>query len=109
MITKLKITYLFLNLIFVSLIYITPTTKVFAQENQVSEEDFTNAENAEENRIKWGTEEFKLELIKEMSSANIALFIDEHLKQSKNHHEFIINSLKNRPEKTILKEMWCLI
>ena len=31
-------------------------------------------------RAKWGTEEFKLELIKEMSSANIALFIDEHLK-----------------------------
>ena len=94
MITKLKITYLFLNFIFVSLIYSTPTTKVFAQENQVSEEDFTNAENAEENRIKWGTEEFKLELIKEMSSANIALFIDEHLKTIKNHHEFIINSLK---------------
>ena len=44
------------------------------------EEDFTNAENAEEKRIKWGTDEFKLELIKEMSSANIALFIDEHLK-----------------------------
>ena len=43
-------------------------------------QDFSNAENAEEKRIKWGTEEFKLELIKEMSSANIALFIDEHLK-----------------------------
>ena len=27
-----------------------------------------------------GTDEFKSELIKEMSSANIALFIDEHLK-----------------------------
>ena len=36
--------------------------------------------HAEEKRIKWGTDEFKLELIKEMSSANIALFIDEHLK-----------------------------
>ena len=45
-----------------------------------SENDFSNAENAEEKRTKWGTEEFKLELIKEMSSANIALFIDEHLK-----------------------------
>ena len=44
------------------------------------ENDFTNAENAEEKRIKWGTEEFKLELIKEMSTANIALFINEHLK-----------------------------
>ena len=43
-------------------------------------EDFSKAEDAEEKRIKWGTEEFKLELIKEMSSANIALFIDEHLK-----------------------------
>ncbi len=98
MITKLKITYLFLNLIFVSLIYITPTTKVFAQENQVSEEDFTNAENAEENRIKWGTEEFKLELIKEMSSANIALFIDEHLKTieepSRIYYKFIKESTR---------------
>ena len=45
-----------------------------------SSEDFSKAEDAEEKRIKWGTEEFKLELIKEMSSANIALFIDEHLK-----------------------------
>ncbi len=43
-------------------------------------QDLSNAENAEEKRIKWGTEKFKLELIKEMSSANIALFIDEHLK-----------------------------
>ena len=98
MITKLKITYLFLNFIFVSLIYSTPTTKVFAQENQVSEEDFTNAENAEENRIKWGTEEFKLELIKEMSSANIALFIDEHLKTieepSRIYYKFIKESTR---------------
>ena len=47
------------------------------------ENDFTNAENAEEKRIKWGTEEFKLELIKEMSTANIALFINEHLKTIK--------------------------
>ena len=45
--------------------------------------DFSNAEDAEEKRSKWGTEEFKLELIKEMSSANIALFIDEHLKSIK--------------------------
>ena len=98
MITKLKITYLFLNFIFVSLIYSRPTTKVFAQENQVSEEDFTNAENAEENRIKWGTEEFKLELIKEMSSANIALFIDENLKTieepSRIYYKFIKESTR---------------
>ncbi len=45
-----------------------------------TDQDFSNAENAEEKRAKWGTEKFKLELIKEMSSANIALFIDEHLK-----------------------------
>ena len=32
---------------------------------------------------KWGTEEFKLELIKEMYPANIALFINEHLKTIK--------------------------
>ena len=43
------------------------------------EEDFSKAIDAEEKRIKWGTEEFKKELIKEMSSANIALFINEHL------------------------------
>ena len=30
-------------------------------------------------RAKWGTEEFKQELIKEMSSTNIALFINEYL------------------------------
>lgn len=46
-------------------------------------DDFSRAEDAEEKRAKWGTEEFKLELIKEMSSANIALFIDEHLKTIK--------------------------
>ena len=43
------------------------------------DEDFSKAIDAEEKRIKWGTEEFKKELIKEMSSANIALFINEHL------------------------------
>ncbi len=51
-----------------------------AEEKVETTEDFSKAENAEEKRVKWGTEEFKLELIKEMSSANIALFIDEHLK-----------------------------
>ncbi len=45
------------------------------------EDDFSNAIDAEEKRAKWGTEEFKKELIKEMSSANVALFIDEHLNQ----------------------------
>ena len=52
----------------------------FAADSDADPDDFSNAENAEEKRAKWGTEEFKLELIKEMSSANIALFIDEHLK-----------------------------
>ena len=48
----------------------------FAADSDANPDDFSNAENAEEKRAKWGTEEFKLELIKEMSSANIALFID---------------------------------
>ena len=54
-----------------------------ANDNKTVSDDFSKAKNAEEKRIKWGTEEFKLELIKEMSSANIALFIDEHLKSIK--------------------------
>ncbi len=58
-------------------------SRSFANPNQEPDQDFSNAENAEEKRAKWGTEEFKLELIKEMSSANIALFIDEHLKSIK--------------------------
>ena len=80
MILKNKISYF--NSALVSFLFVLAfiLKTVEAQENQGSEEDFTNAENAEEKRIKWGTDEFKLELIKEMSSANIALFIDEHLK-----------------------------
>tara|TARA_A100001011_G_scaffold226182_1_gene234215 strand:- start:1589 stop:2365 length:777 start_codon:yes stop_codon:yes gene_type:complete len=62
-----------------SIIFLS-TNIVKSQEEKSSENDFSNAENAEEKRTKWGTDEFKLELIKEMSSANIALFIDEHLK-----------------------------
>ena len=77
---KFKITYLFLILFSLSTIFCTFQNLAKAQENKAVEEDFSNAENAEEKRIKWGTDEFKLELIKEMSSANIALFIDEHLK-----------------------------
>ena len=80
MMLKFKITYLFLILFsFLSVICIIQNVAK-AQENNNLQEDFSNAENAEEKRIKWGTDEFKLELIKEMSSANIALFIDEHLK-----------------------------
>ncbi len=72
------------SLICVSLILIfLNISHPWANSNENELEDFSNAENAEEKRIKWGTEEFKLELIKEMSSANIALFIEEHLKSIK--------------------------
>ena len=73
----------------ISIIYISIAIVTFqyshsiANDNKTVSDDFSKAENAEEKRIKWGTEEFKLELIKEMSSANIALFIDEHLKSIK--------------------------
>ena len=67
--------------IFLTLIIMVFLSSVSSSNTQnETNQDFYNAENAEEKRIKWGTEEFKLELIKEMSSANIALFIDEHLK-----------------------------
>ena len=69
-----KVYKLIISIIFLS------TNIVKSQEENSSENDFSKAENAEEKRVKWGTDEFKLELIKEMSSANIALFIDEHLK-----------------------------
>ena len=71
---KFKVYLFIMSIIFLS------TNIVKSQEEKSSENDFRNAENAEEKRTKWGTDEFKLELIKEMSSANIALFIDEHLK-----------------------------
>ena len=75
-----KISNLFkVSLLIISIIFLS-TNIAKSQEESSSENDFSNAENAEEKRTKWGTEEFKLELIKEMSSANIALFIDEHLK-----------------------------
>ena len=80
MMLKLKITYLFLILLSFLSVFCVSQNVAKAQENNNIQEDFSNAENAEEKRIKWGTDEFKLELIKEMSSANIALFIDEHLK-----------------------------
>ena len=43
--------------------------------------DFSDAIDAEEKRSKWGTEEHKQSLIDEMSSANVSLFIDEHLSE----------------------------
>ena len=75
-----KISNIFKASLFIVSIIFLSTNIVKSQEKKSSENDFSNAENAEEKRTKWGTEEFKLELIKEMSSANIALFIDEHLK-----------------------------
>ena len=78
-----KISNLFkVSLLIISIIFLS-TNFAKSQEESSSENDFSNAENAEEKRTKWGTEEFKLELIKEMSSANIALFIDEHLRTIK--------------------------
>ena len=65
----------------ITVIFFTFNNFSLAQEDIT--DDFSRAEDAEEKRAKWGTEEFKLELIKEMSSANIALFIDEHLKTIK--------------------------
>ena len=47
--------------------------------SQEIEADFTNAIDGEEKRKKWGSEEFKKDLIAEMSSANVKLFIDPHL------------------------------
>ena len=75
-----KISKIFkVSLFIISIIFLS-TNIAKSQEENSSKNDFSNAENAEEKRTKWGTEDFKLELIKEMSSANIALFIDEHLK-----------------------------
>ena len=75
-----KISNIFKVCLFIMPILFLSTNIAKSQDKNSSENDFNNAENAEEKRTKWGTEEFKLELIKEMSSANIALFIDEHLK-----------------------------
>ena len=80
MTVRYKISNIFkVSLFIISIIFLS-TNIVKSQEENSSENDFSKAENAEEKRTKWGTDEFKLELIKEMSSANIALFIDEHLK-----------------------------
>ena len=80
MIALYNISNIFKVSLFIILIIFLSINFAKSQEEKSSENDFSNAENAEEKRTKWGTEEFKLELIKEMSSANIALFIDEHLK-----------------------------
>ena len=74
-----KIPFLFNAIYIIFLVILLPVTYADSQDSIDADNDFSNAENAEEKRSKWGTEEFKIELIKEMSSANIALFIDEHL------------------------------
>ena len=75
-----KISKIFKVSLFIIFTIFLSTNITKSQDKNSSENDFNNAENAEEKRTKWGTEEFKLELIKEMSSANVALFIDEHLR-----------------------------
>ena len=80
MIAFYKISDLFKASLFIIFIIFLSTNIAKPQDENSSKNDFSNAENAEEKRTKWGTEEYKLELIKEMSTANIALFIDEHLK-----------------------------
>jgi len=76
MINKNKlIKFLVTNLLTFCLVFWSPTT-LYSQENN---NDFSNAVDGEEKRIKWGSEEFKKSLIDEMSSANVKLFIDPHL------------------------------
>ena len=98
MLLKHKTPYLFFRYIAFVCTIIFVFNHSLAQDSDQLEEDFENAENAEEKRLKWGTEEFKLELIKEMSSANIALFIDEHLKKinepSRIYYKFIKESTR---------------
>jgi len=98
MLLKHKTPYLFLRYIAFVITIIFVFNHSLAQDSDQLEENFENAENAEEKRLKWGTEEFKLELIKEMSSANIALFIDEHLKKinepSRIYYKFIKESTR---------------
>ena len=98
MIALYNISNIFKVSLFIILIIFLSINIAKSQEEKSSENDFSNAENAEEKRTKWGTEEFKLELIKEMSSANIALFIDEHLKNitepSRIYYKFIKESTR---------------
>ena len=98
MLLKHKKPYLFFKYIAFVCTIIFVFNHTLAQDRDQLEENFENAENAEEKRLKWGTEEFKLELIKEMSSANIALFIDEHLKKinepSRIYYKFIKESTR---------------
>ena len=68
----------FFRLIVLSVMLLNSSHELRSQEEE-SKVDFSDAIDAEEKRSKWGTEEHKQSLINEMSSANITLFIDEHL------------------------------
>ena len=68
----------FFRLMVLSIMLLYPSYEVKSQEIE-PRVDFSEAIDAEEKRSKWGTEEHKQSLINEMSSANITLFIDEHL------------------------------
>jgi len=54
----------FVKFLSICVVFFTLVAPVYSNE---SDEDFSKAIDAEEKRIKWGTEEFKKELIKEMS------------------------------------------
>ena len=75
MVKKNKLIKSFIFIITYFLLIQFPSITVFSQENN----DFSNAIDGEEKRAKWGSEEFKQGLIKEMSSANVELFIKPHL------------------------------
>ena len=65
-------------MVVLSIMLVNSSYELKSQETE-SKVDFSDAIDAEEKRSKWGTEEHKQSLINEMSSANITLFIDEHL------------------------------
>ena len=74
--TKNKLIKLFIFKLTLVILFSLEISHVHSQEN---DSDFTNAIDGEEKRKKWGSEEFKKDLIAEMSSANVKLFIDPHL------------------------------
>ena len=71
----------FFKLSFLVIFFAIPFSVLIAQESL--ETDFSNAVDGEEKRKTWGTEEHKQSLIDEMSSANVSLFVDEHLVEIK--------------------------
>ena len=75
MVKKNKLIKSFIFIITYILLIQFPSITLYSQENN----DFSNAIDGEEKRAKWGSEEFKQGLIKEMSSANVELFIKPHL------------------------------